>query len=349
MIDNLFIVESPLQALMAVELNLQFSGQSNGIIYRLSGKGRERNDDQICKVIELCNWDFKEPVKFGIGGGVLWHFNARRYIFKAREKFKNGVRNLFLGEFRAQWMHAIRSVINPGNTVLMDDGAATVTMNRKYLSNNINYPEDIFHNKENFRSKIKNLFFLRLLDFQVLSKPLLTASAFLGDHSDYPIDFSGILGRKKYNPTSPGKNAFFFGSKYSEAGIVSRDYELIFISNVKKYYDNRDLSFIYCAHRDESFEKLDLIKALFNIDIIIPELPAELFLIERAEDVGAISAAYSSVLNNLRFIFPSLLITSFMLDLEEVNEINRRDIEGIYEYFEKNGISVERNFDLANF
>jgi serine/threonine-protein kinase RIO1 len=38
-----------------------------------------------------------------------------------------------------------------------------------------------------------------------------------------------------------------------------------------------------------------------------------------------------------------------MLDLEEVNEINRRDIEGIYEYFEKNGISVERNFDLANF
>ena len=37
MVDNLFIVESPLQALVAVELSLQFVGQKNGVIFRLSG------------------------------------------------------------------------------------------------------------------------------------------------------------------------------------------------------------------------------------------------------------------------------------------------------------------------
>jgi hypothetical protein len=31
-VDNLFIVESPLQALVAVELSLQFDGNKNGII-----------------------------------------------------------------------------------------------------------------------------------------------------------------------------------------------------------------------------------------------------------------------------------------------------------------------------
>lgn len=55
-LDNRFIVESPLQALVAVELSLQFSGKNNVIIYRLIGKRRERNDAQISKVIELGNW-----------------------------------------------------------------------------------------------------------------------------------------------------------------------------------------------------------------------------------------------------------------------------------------------------
>jgi hypothetical protein len=66
MIDNLFIVESPLQALVAVELGLQFKGQNNGVIYRLSGEGRERNDDQICKVIDRGQWSFVRQVAFSL-------------------------------------------------------------------------------------------------------------------------------------------------------------------------------------------------------------------------------------------------------------------------------------------
>ena len=344
MVDNLFIVESPLQALVAVELSLQFTGQKNGVISRLSGKGRERNNEQICKVLEWGNWSFKDTVEFSSKGGILWHLDARRYILQIKERFRNEVGNLFLGEFRSQWMHSVRSVIDPESTILMDDGAVIVAVNKKYLKNGIFYPRDIFHDTRNIKSKIKNLFFLGLLEDQVLSKPLLTASAFLEDDADYLIDFSGVLKNKKYDCVGSGKIAYFFGSKYSEAGILSRDYELNFISRIREYYESRDLKFLYCAHRDESFEKLDLLKLVHGVNVVLPDLPAELFLLENSEMIGAIGAAYSSVINNLGFIFPRKLITSFMLDLEQVNEKNRSDIEDIYKHFEKKEVFVERDF-----
>jgi hypothetical protein len=329
---------------VAVELSLQFTGQKNGVISRLSGKGRERNNEQICKVLEWGNWSFKDTVEFSSKGGVLWHLDARRYILKIKERFRNEVGNLFLGEFRSQWMHSVRSVIDPESTILMDDGAVIVAVNKKYLKNGIFYPRDIFHDTRNIKSKIRNLFFLGLLEDQVLSKPLLTASAFLGDDADYRIDFSGILRNKKYKPVCSDGIAYFFGSKYSEAGILSRNYELRFILKIKEYYESRGLEFCYCAHRDESSEKLDLLRLVYGVNVVLPDLPAELFLIENPERIAAIAAAYSSVINNLRFIFPNELITSFILDLEKVNEKNKSDIEEVYKHFEEIGVFVERDF-----
>lgn len=107
MIDNLFIVESPLQALVAVELSLQFSGQSNGIIYKLAGDARKRNDEQLTKVIDLGDWSFREQVEFYGAFGVFRQLNSRKYILQLKKRFKGDVKNLFVGEFRSQWMHLV--------------------------------------------------------------------------------------------------------------------------------------------------------------------------------------------------------------------------------------------------
>lgn len=105
MIDNLFIVESPLQALVAVELSFLFEGPVNGMIYRLPDKGRERNGQQILKVIEHGKWSFQEAIKFDGTGGLAWHFNISTYVGELRKRFRSQVRFLFSGEFRSQWMH----------------------------------------------------------------------------------------------------------------------------------------------------------------------------------------------------------------------------------------------------
>jgi len=346
-VDNLFIVESPLQALIAVELSLQFSGQNNGIIYRLMGKGRERNDDQICKVIERGNWGFSRLLPFNTSGGLAYHLSVRKVVLSLHKEFAGSVRNVFFGEFRSQWMHFVRLALSPEKCVLMDDGAATLTVKKQYIDKRIFYPEELWVSGSLPKGLIKNAIYQGLFDKNQLGNPISFASAFLKNESEYKVDFSSL--RKKVAISSPSNRkgqseVYYFGSKYSEAEILTRNYELKFISRVVEYYSRRGLSLVYCAHRDESGEKLDLIRSFENVRVVLPELPAELFVIEHHANVAEIAAAYSSVINNLRLIFPDKPITSFRLNSDAINPDNRSSIENIYRYFEAEGIFVQDNF-----
>jgi hypothetical protein len=111
-----------------------------------------------------------------------------------------------------------------------------------------------------------------------------------------------------------------------------------------KYYAQKGLALVYCAHRDESTEKLDVIGLLDNLNIIILELLAELFILVLHENVSEIAVAYSSVINNLSLMFPDKPIASFRLNSEAINPKNRNNIDGIYRYFSAQGIFVEDVF-----
>jgi hypothetical protein len=343
-IDNLFIVESPLQALVAVELSLQFEGQLNGIIYRLSGEGRERNDQQIMWVIERGDWSFQEPLQFAKTGGLAWHINCRKYIGRLRKRFGHKVLSLFIGEFRSQWMHLARFAIAPQKTVLMDDGAATLTVKDRYIDHGIYYPKDLWTNTSVIKRVVKATIFFGLSEKVQAREPLSFASAFLGDESEFDIDFSAVRKKFKQLPASDTESrpkAYFFGSKYSEAGILSRTYELGFISDIANYYQAKGLELVYCAHRDESAEKLNVIRSMPGLEVARPDLPAELFLLECGAGVSEIGAAYSSVVNNLSLMFPDKPITSFRLYPDAVNPKNRPAIDDIYRHFEQKGILVQ--------
>lgn len=344
MIDNLFIVESPLQALVAVELSLQFKGQRNGIIYRLSGKGRERNDEQICRVVDFGEWSFSEPLKFVESGGVKGLLDIRRVISQLGARFRTSVRNLFFGEFRSQWMHFARLAIAPDKFVLMDDGAATLTVKSRYIDEGVFYPRQLWASKNPIKKMLKDTIYWGMFEASQAQRPVSFASAFLKDESEFRVDFSSLRQKRENLPGSEPQvlpKAYYFGSKYSEAGILSRDYELNFISRVLRYYESKGLSLVYCAHRDESEEKLELIRGLGTIEVVCPDLPAELFVLERDRAILEIGAAYSSVINNLSLIFPDKPVTSFRLRREAINPVNREAIDPIYSYFEQKGILVE--------
>lgn len=343
MIDNLFIVESPLQALIAVELSLQFEGQINSVIYRLCGTGRERNDEQIIRVLNLGNWDFKESFCFEMGK-IRGPLSVRNTIKTIKKNYRGKINNLFFGDFRTRWMHFARFSINPKKFILIDDGAATITTKYYYLDKKIYYPKELWKN-EAFIQKIINLLIYWRFDNKTQTRrPVTFASAFLSLESEFKVDFSLVrrkLSKPKTSKTDNNKKAYYFGSKYSEAGIISRDYELKFISNVQKHYQEKGLELVYCAHRDESNEKLDLIRNMITIEILQPELPAELFVLEHEENVAEIGAAYSSVINNLKIIFPDKTITSFRLNNEAIKPINRKPIMKIYSFYKSKGVTIK--------
>lgn len=341
-IDNLFIVESPLQALVAVELSLKFEGQVNGIIYRLSGKERERNNEQIIRVIAYGSWAFQESVQFSETAGLVWHLNCRRYVTQLKRRFRHKVKALFFGEFRSQWMHFARFAIAPEKSVLLDDGAATLTVKHQYIDQGVFYPKN--SNLNIIKKLTKKVIFLGLTDDTQIRKSLAFASAFLKDESEFEIDFSMVRKLFANRPKSEcirSPKVYFFGSKYSEASVVSRGYELDFIHRIVTYYKSKGLGFVYCAHRDESDEKLCLIERLGNIDLVRPSLPAELYILEQYENVVELAAAYSTVVNNLYLMFPDKPLACFRLDRDEVDVNRRQDVECVYEYYERQGISVK--------
>jgi hypothetical protein len=339
-IDNLFIVESPLQALVAVELGLQFKGQNNGIIYRLSGKGRERNDDQILRVIELGNWSFKESLNFPETRGLTRQICFRKYIVRLKNRFRHKVRTLFFGEFRSQWMHLARFAVASEKCVLMDDGAATLIAKHRYIDQGIYYPEDLWSKAGFLKKALKKIIFFGLLEKEQAQKPLVFASAFLRDESEFKVDFSLVRQKMISQPacmTGGEPKAFFFGSKYSENGILSKDCEVDFISHVLNYYHAKGLGVVYCAHRDESEEKLGLIRTLGEVEVLRPDLPAELFTLACDKRIAEIGAAYSSVVNNLNVIFPDKEITVFRLNTLAINPKNQEAINYIYDSLEEKG------------
>ena len=325
-IDNIFIVESPLQALVALELAGKFSEKKNAIYYRLGGKGREKNNEQIFNVVEMGEWFYKFEVRFDQSGSYSYHQSARDFILEERERLKE-VDNIFFGEFRSHWMHVFRMSVPSNRYILLDDGAATLIVKKNFIDKKKFFPDDYFYKSSSrIKSVIKKycyrFFYRNLYEKNNENVPVLLASPFLRDESDYKVDFSCL--KKKYLKEAEGgspnlRKAFFFGSKYSESGIVSLDYEVRFIEMVVAYYKNKGVGTVYCSHRDESDHKLKCIERVGCEEVVKPDVPAELFLLARHGDVSEISAAYSSVLSNLSLIFSEKEVTSFKLSGEELS------------------------------
>ena len=344
-LDNLFLIESPLQALVALELSLMFSKLKSGVIYRVFGGERERSDQQIQNVLKLGNWAHISSVSFDNKKGMARHFVVRDIVLNLSSSFKNEVDTLYFGEFRSHWMHLARGVVGAQKDVLMDDGTVTVIIKEQYLDNRVYYPSDRFNSGNWLKNKIKRLIYRGIEAELDATKPVNLASAFVSQESSIKIDYSNV--RRAYLSTNVEQSSeyvFFFGSKYSEAGIVSRTYELEFVERVKSFYSARKSMLIYCAHRDESDEKIEILRSRYGLHVIRPDLPAELYILNIYNSVTEVAAAYSSVLNNINLMFPAIAMRSFKLEYDQITLEHRDNISNLYSFYVSKGIKVETEF-----
>ncbi|MEC7644231.1 polysialyltransferase family glycosyltransferase [Idiomarina sp.] len=341
MINNLFVVQSPLQALCAVELSLEFDSQSNAVVYRLEN-GRERNNEQIEYVLNLYPWVEKHKLVDEGKSPLSIHLNRRRALKKLEKRFKNSVTQLFIGEFREQWMHYMRSVTLAERTILIDDGAATIAAKENFLDKGVFFPETLWAGQGTVKNLVRNIIYASLRRNNILMQEIELASAFARDDSVYKVDYSNI--RKLFTSAQTAEataQILFFGSKYSEIGIVSKAYELRFLTAVSAFYKARGLTVTYVAHRDESADKLSLISSQLGFQVVHAEMPAEIFIAERANSIEEIAGAYTSVLNNIKSMFPNLSLRSFKLSSSEIDVKYLSSINKVYKAYESIGIPVE--------
>lgn len=337
-IDNVFIIESPLQALVALEISLNFPDEKNAIIYRITC--RENNDKQIQNIINLGNWESK--VCFLYTGRLAYLLHSRRF-FKILLNEYHGIKRTFFGEYRAQWMHFARFCIGAEKDYLIDDGAATIYVKKKFIDKHEFYPVSSLFKVSLIRRIHRALPLIGLIKTRNLNYPFNFASAFVSDENGINVNFENL--KKKFKcPDNPKlnvqKKVFFFGSKLSEGDFISIDYELEFLIKVLNYYHENNFNVVYCSHRDELSDKLLKVKKIGFIEVLRLDIPAELFFLQNHSDVVEFASAYSSVLINFAHILPDLKIRSFQLDYGEISSDFIPSTKVVYDHFRKLGIEV---------
>lgn len=340
-IDNVFLVESPLQALVAAELSWMLEKDNNYIVYRTFGYGRKRSDQQIKSVIEIGNWASVKEISFGKPGTISWYRSARRQIVEIIEEINGVAGKLYIGDFRTQWMHGFRTRLNESEFFVIDDGTASILIKENYFDKGIYLPIQDWRSEGLLKYSLKKLMFLGFVNSSLAHKRINFLSAFSPDCSELKIDFRNIKRIYfKAEEKSNTKTVFYFGSKYSEAETISQDYEIYFICRVYRYFERLGMDFVYIPHRDEAKDKIDELSRLLGFTVLAIDKPAELFLIENSGTFDVVAGAYTTVLCNIRLVFPDIPVKSFKFDLKKISDKRRHSVNRIYRYLEDVGIEV---------
>ncbi|MBO1519722.1 polysialyltransferase family glycosyltransferase [Oceanisphaera pacifica] len=342
--NNLYIVESPLQALCALEVSLENDSESNSVVVRTSGGVRPRNDKQLLSIINKREWQKKIVIEHPISKNPLSHHCRNRAFLSSIESiFGSKVTSLYIGEFRSSFMHMVRVALNASNVYLLDDGAASIKAINNYIKLGYNYPYDNFYPKNLIKKIIFYVIYNKYIDEHFFNKRLRVVTAFSNDEHVFQrkISFDNIKKLLMKDKFINSQSVYYYGSKYSEAGIISLEYEMYFLGRIRDFYDKRGKKVTYFAHRDESEQKLNYISNTLMFNVIVPDVTAEVYLLESDSLPSEVSGAYTSVLNNIKVILPEVPLRSFKLNSDDVGLQWRDDIENVYQYFKKLNIHVE--------
>lgn len=328
---DLFYVESPLQLLTAIKARRELA-KNPVLIIKLGAEARKSNNQQIMALIDKNDWHQVHFIYESNQGGPTGELKYLLTTLKLHFRYKSKVRRYFFGELRNIYMAILGKSIRPQELILLDDGAFTITAQLHFITNNI-LPYQHKH-----RAKITKLYdFLLRINLADFAVPNL--------YSFFNFDGLMLDGQVNYHKDKPKRHVqiktndvYFFGSKFSEAGILNEEAELKVFEETLTFYANKKVHYI--PHRDEQPQKLERVVQLGG-HILNLGGPAERFFDETDIMPEVVVACYSTVLYSCfsRFsnvhtvavdIRPFLLLDSIKLN-----------VENVYRYYEKTGIVIK--------
>jgi len=263
---DIFIVESPLQLLNAIEANnyLSKGGKQKRTLLILCYSLNEKGNDQLKLLKGLIKWDEIIEVTYKS------KFDFFKIFFSLRNDIKTlTARNIFIGEFRAPWMHVLSENILHEEKFLLDDGAGTPARQENDL--NLEIPSMFYEGEGNNLNVIVKKVYLKLLGlkylqwknqinlFTVFDLEAYDGQKIVRNNYEYLRKSCEKTGQKTINEVA------FIGTALVEAGIVSNSYYLCCLEKVASLYGGYNV--VYIPHRRESNDKLNEIHDRFGYEI----------------------------------------------------------------------------------
>jgi hypothetical protein len=326
---DLYYVESPLQLLTALDARKTLSSSAVLIVKIAPELNRTANNDQLMALIQEEDWlkvHFARGSEIRVLDGLIMFLRILKYYWQ----YKNKIKRYFIGDLRSINMAVLAKSIRPEETVLLDDGAFTIIAQLHFIKNKI-----IPYNSDKLICKVYE--FLQSIDLSLPTTPNL--------YSFFNFDELLVDGQVNYHKDKTKRHiqvepndVYFFGSKFSEAGILTEDAELMVIEETFKLYVNKKI--YYIPHRDEEVKKLEMVKQ-FGGQILNLDGPAENFFDTTNVMPKIVVACYSTVLYSCFSRFSNVKTVAIDIRPLLLLESIKQNVENVYRYYEKTGIAVE--------
>lgn len=331
--DNVYIVESPTQLMSAIEAKNTQSGR-NTLIVNYGNSNREENKKQIQQLVNSSAWNHV----FRIRQSSNQYFNLFLFLFyllKFRFKFNRNKTKVYIGEYRNSFFCLIAKVISKEKIVLLDDGSVTIMLQKKFFSKGVGL-RSYYKNKKSY---IIFLIYSYLFVFDFDDSPPNLFSVFNLDACFFS-DQKNI--RHKNIPTAVGflDRFYFFGAKYSEAGLLDLKVELELLKSAFDYsYKKYGKAIVYIAHRDDSSEKLEVISSL-GVEVKSLGQPCEEYFKIHKCVPRYIGGFYSTSIISLPTLFKVDGVISFNLTKYLATESPKKNVGYIYGYLKSIGTNI---------
>lgn len=321
-IQSLFVIQTPFQALCAINAIVQFHIEEYKLVLFLSGSEKKR-DDQTLEILRKYKIKFQAISNFK----VKWSYRICMF-FKKQGLYQRA----FLGDFRFQdgLCYCLTKISHNGSIILMDDGNATITL----LKNGYKPSGRAILSFSYYR------FFAKLRNVSLNN--LYTVYNGIESH-DFNIKVNDLSYFSSINESGSLKGIIFVGTNNGEylKILKMKDDEFkkmledIFES-VRTKYPGEQL--IYIPHGRDKTNYAKECCEQSGVKYIMPNHCVEVFLLDQPYPPLAVYGFFaSSALFNIKKIFPNTLVRN--ISLSDMNLICNDNVS-ICNYYEQQGIEI---------
>ncbi len=332
---HLYIVESPLQLLNAIEAKKAFPSQKHILVVKYSKE--KKNNDQIDSLLKNSSWDriYTIPFLFSTKMQIIFFCLLTKRLVLKRYSFQK----IFIGEFRSDEMWMMLNTLPHDEAFLLDDGNMTIEVQKRYLkdlkafnSQRKKKKKDILFQYFQLKNADRRMIHLyTMFELEPYTHQKIITNRF-------PVLASRMESVKNISDSS---HVFFIGANLVELGIVTEEYFFDCMEYIYDYYRKKQKKFIYLPHRREENAKLIKMRKLFGLEIQNPDYILELYFYYNQLYPEHIASFYSTALYSLKKIYNSSSVHAFKLNPNRVQERYRSEIETTYDFYSQHMQIIE--------
>lgn len=331
---NVFLIETPLQLLNAIEAKEYFKDMKSLLIVKYSGNAK--NDLQIDQLLKLSQWDKIIYIRSNISK-MITNFKALLFL-RYLKKLSHQYEYIFIGEFQSHTFQSFCKNLEVKKCFILDDGVYTINLQKNILSK-----DKHIHEKEDALAIVKTAIkkILGLNDNKNITMHLFTCFD-LEPHNKQLIIPNNYYFVKKMvlNEIKIIESVYFYNSAISEQGIMRLEDELLMLEKVDAYYKEMGKQITYIPHRFDSTVKLNKIQKM-NIPIKKLEYLAEIEPLFNGELAGEMASFFSTTLYTLPKIYNFNRVQAFKIPRHYILEDKQNSLEELY-------TDIGKNIEIVN-